>query len=62
MCMFQVYFQRVLSSKSAARAQVLSYVAAVGCIVMATPAVLLGAIARSTGLLPAGTHICNTSN
>ncbi|KAI0222413.1 High-affinity choline transporter 1 [Lamellibrachia satsuma] len=45
---WQVYFQRVLSSKSAFRAQVLSYVAAVGCIVMAAPAVLLGAIAAST--------------
>lgn len=44
----QVYFQRVLSSKSAMRAQVLSYVAAFGCIIMALPAVLLGAIASST--------------
>ena len=39
----------MLSSKSAARAQVLSYVAAVGCVVMAIPAVLIGAIAASTG-------------
>ncbi|KAK2160481.1 hypothetical protein LSH36_132g01006 [Paralvinella palmiformis] len=44
---WQVYFQRVLSSKSAIRAQVLSFIAAFGCIVMATPAVLLGAIAAS---------------
>ncbi|ELU07259.1 hypothetical protein CAPTEDRAFT_98096 [Capitella teleta] len=44
---WQVYFQRVLSSKTALRAQMLSYVAAVGCIVMATPAVLLGAVAAS---------------
>lgn len=47
---WQVYFQRVLSSKSAGRAQILSYVAAVGCILMAIPSVLIGAIAKSTGL------------
>lgn len=46
---WQVYFQRVLSSKSAGRAQVLSYVAAVGCILMAIPPVLIGAIAKATG-------------
>ncbi|XP_046391877.1 high-affinity choline transporter 1 isoform X2 [Ischnura elegans] len=45
---WQVYFQRVLSSKSAARAQILSYVAAFGCILMAIPPVLIGAIARAT--------------
>ncbi|KAK3709178.1 hypothetical protein RRG08_030857 [Elysia crispata] len=44
---WQVYFQRVLSSKSAMKAQILSYIAAFGCIVMATPAVLLGAVAAS---------------
>ncbi|KAL0280932.1 UNVERIFIED_CONTAM: hypothetical protein PYX00_002081 [Menopon gallinae] len=45
---WQVYFQRVLSSKTAGRAQLLSYVAAVGCILMAVPPVLIGAIARAT--------------
>lgn len=45
---WQVYFQRVLSSKSAHRAQVLSFVAAFGCIVLAIPAVLIGAAAKST--------------
>ncbi|XP_066591022.1 high-affinity choline transporter 1 [Prorops nasuta] len=45
---WQVYFQRVLSSKTAGRAQVLSYVAAVGCILMAIPPVLIGAIAKAT--------------
>ncbi|KAG8252645.1 hypothetical protein J6590_053177 [Homalodisca vitripennis] len=45
---WQVYFQRVLSSKSAGRAQILSYVAAFGCIIMAIPPVLIGAIARNT--------------
>ncbi|KAJ8025463.1 High-affinity choline transporter 1 [Holothuria leucospilota] len=45
---WQVYFQRVLSSKSAARAQMLSFVAACGCIIMAVPSVLVGAIAQNT--------------
>jgi len=45
----QVYFQRVLSSKTAGRAQILSYVAAFGCVIMAIPPVLIGAIARATG-------------
>lgn len=44
---WQVYFQRVLSSRSAKRAQFLSFIAAFGCIVMAVPAVLIGAIAKS---------------
>ncbi|XP_018326613.1 high-affinity choline transporter 1 [Agrilus planipennis] len=45
---WQVYFQRVLSSKSAYRAQLLSYVAAFGCFIMAIPSVLIGAIAKAT--------------
>ncbi|EDX12421.1 high-affinity choline transporter 1 [Drosophila sechellia] len=45
---WQVYFQRVLSSKTAGRAQLLSYVAAAGCILMAIPPVLIGAIAKAT--------------
>ncbi|CAH1794641.1 unnamed protein product [Owenia fusiformis] len=45
---WQVYFQRVLSSRSAGRAQILSFVAAFGCIIMALPAVLIGAIGYST--------------
>jgi len=44
---WQVYFQRVLSSKSAHRAQILSFVAAFGCIVLAIPAVLIGAAAKT---------------
>lgn len=46
---WQVYFQRVLSSKSAGRAQILSFVAAFGCVLMAIPPVLIGAIAKGTG-------------
>ncbi|XP_019644004.1 PREDICTED: high-affinity choline transporter 1-like isoform X1 [Branchiostoma belcheri] len=45
---WQVYFQRVLSSRSAHRAQVLSFTAAIGCVIMAIPAVLIGAIGAST--------------
>ncbi|XP_070509209.1 high-affinity choline transporter 1 [Chironomus tepperi] len=45
---WQVYFQRVLSSKTAGRAQILSYVAAFGCLLMAIPPVLIGAIAKAT--------------
>jgi hypothetical protein len=47
-----VYFQRVLSSKTAGRAQILSYVAALGCIIMAIPPVLIGAIAKATRKFP----------
>ena len=46
--LLQVYFQRVLSSKTAGRAQILSYVAAFGCLIMAIPPVLIGAIAKAT--------------
>ncbi|KAK2720359.1 high-affinity choline transporter 1-like [Artemia franciscana] len=45
---WQAYFQRVLSSKSAGRAQVLSYVAAFGCVIMAIPSVIIGAVAKAT--------------
>ncbi|XP_023229430.1 high-affinity choline transporter 1-like isoform X2 [Centruroides sculpturatus] len=44
---WQVYFQRVLSSKSAFRAQILSYVAALGCIIMAVPPMIIGAVAKA---------------
>ncbi|KAL5235312.1 hypothetical protein ACI65C_002722 [Semiaphis heraclei] len=45
---WQVYFQRVLSSKSAAQAQILSFVAAFGCFIMAIPPVIIGMVARAT--------------
>ncbi|XP_002735543.1 high-affinity choline transporter 1-like [Saccoglossus kowalevskii] len=45
---WQVYFQRVLSSSSAWNAQILSFIAAAGCIFMAIPSVLIGAIGSST--------------
>jgi len=43
---WQVYFQRVLSSKSAGRAKVLSFVASAGCIISIIPAILIGATAN----------------
>lgn len=52
---WQVYFQRVLSSKSAMKAQILSYVAAFGCIIMAVPPMIVGAVARVTGTALPGT-------
>uniref|UniRef100_A0A7E4UYU4 Sodium/solute symporter n=1 Tax=Panagrellus redivivus TaxID=6233 RepID=A0A7E4UYU4_PANRE len=45
---WQVYFQRVLSSKTSSGAQKLSFVAGLGCILMAIPPALIGAIARNT--------------
>ncbi|CAF5066631.1 unnamed protein product, partial [Rotaria sp. Silwood1] len=42
---WQVYFQRVLSAKSAKKAMYLSFCAAVGCVLLAMPPVLIGAIA-----------------
>lgn len=45
---WQVYFQRVLSASTVRNAQILSYVAAFGCIVMSIPSILIGAIASVT--------------
>lgn len=44
---WQEYFQRVLSTKSVLRAQVLSYVAAVGCVIMSIPSILIGMVAKA---------------
>uniref|UniRef100_A0A914MSZ7 High-affinity choline transporter 1 n=3 Tax=Meloidogyne TaxID=189290 RepID=A0A914MSZ7_MELIC len=45
---WQVYFQRVLSSRTSKGAQRLSFVAGIGCILMAIPPAIIGAIARNT--------------
>nr|CAX73161.1 High-affinity choline transporter 1 [Schistosoma japonicum] len=45
---WQVYFQRVLSSKTASQARILSFVASIGCFAMALPSVLIGAVGAST--------------
>lgn len=45
----QVYFQRVLSSRSPGHAQLLSFAASAGCIISAVPACIIGAVAKATG-------------
>lgn len=44
---WQCYFQRVLSSKTAARAEILSYGGGLIALVMAAPSVVFGAIAKA---------------
>ncbi|CAL4076074.1 unnamed protein product, partial [Meganyctiphanes norvegica] len=44
---WQVYFQRVLSSKSSRQAVLLSYAASFGCFFLAVPAIMIGAIAKA---------------
>jgi len=56
---WQVYFQRVLASKDERTAVNLSLIGAAGCLLMAVPAVVLGAVGavadwQSTGVDPAG--------
>ena len=46
---WQVYFQRVLASRSSQQAQKLSYIAAIGCLTLAVPPAFLGSIARVVG-------------
>lgn len=46
---WQVYFQRVLSCKSAARAKTMSHIAAGGCFFLCIAPILIGASAASTG-------------
>lgn len=55
---FQVYFQRVLSSKTARGAQFLSFIAAFGCFAMAIPPILIGAAASGCGK---SSHYCAMS-
>merc|ERR1719167_1795662 len=45
---WQCYYQRVLSSKTATRAQMLSYGGAAIALIMTGPSVLLGAVAKNT--------------
>ncbi|XP_045136938.1 high-affinity choline transporter 1-like [Portunus trituberculatus] len=45
---WQVYFQRVLSARSSKQAQALSFAGSLGCIIMAVPACIIGAIAKAT--------------
>ncbi|XP_027052790.1 high-affinity choline transporter 1-like isoform X1 [Pocillopora damicornis] len=45
---WQIYFQRALSCKSPSTSRTVSYTASIGCLLMAIPAVLIGAIGAST--------------
>ncbi|CAJ0938058.1 unnamed protein product [Ranitomeya imitator] len=45
---WQIYFQRVLSASTTNQAKVMSALSAVGCVVLAIPSVLIGAVAAST--------------
>jgi high affinity choline transporter 7 len=45
---WQVYFQRVLASKSENQAMMLSIIGGIGCLVMAIPAVAIGVIGANT--------------
>ncbi|XP_006018694.1 high-affinity choline transporter 1-like [Alligator sinensis] len=45
---FQTYFQRILSAASPRQASFISYLSGLGCLLMAIPSVLIGAVAAST--------------
>ncbi|NXK08457.1 SC5A7 protein, partial [Herpetotheres cachinnans] len=45
---WQTYFQRVLSAASPGQARLISYLSGLGCLSMAIPSVLIGAVAAST--------------
>lgn len=47
----QVYFQRVLACESPEGAVLSSYMAAMGCLIMAMPSIIMGAIARAASTL-----------
>nr|XP_054920427.1 high-affinity choline transporter 1-like isoform X3 [Dermacentor andersoni] len=51
---WQVYFQRVLSCESDFDARMLSYLSAVGCIALAVPPAVIGAVAKSANFTAAG--------
>ena len=45
---WQAYFQRVLSSQTSQYAQLLSFSAAAGCLILSVPPIVIGAIAKAT--------------
>ncbi|XP_049270478.1 high-affinity choline transporter 1 [Rhipicephalus sanguineus] len=51
---WQVYFQCILGSNSDFAAEVLSYVSALGCVVMAVPPIVIGATAKTTSFRDGG--------
>jgi len=44
---WQVYFQRVLSCRTSKQAQILSYAASIGCLLLAFPPAILGTLAKA---------------
>lgn len=46
---WQVYFQRVLSARTAKASRYLSFFGALGCLIMSVPSVLIGAVAVNAG-------------
>jgi hypothetical protein len=55
--LLQSYFQRVLSARTALRAQLLSFCAAFGCLLIAVPAAMIGIVGQNTDwekVLPTG--------
>eukprot|EP00111_Clytia_hemisphaerica_P011213 TCONS_00032852-protein len=65
---WQVYFQHIISMKDVQQARVISCISAFGCLVMACPAIILGAVAKSTdwesvfGNSTTGTHLNDMGN
>ncbi|KAL1440682.1 hypothetical protein MTO96_009232 [Rhipicephalus appendiculatus] len=51
---WQVYFQRVLACPSVMEAKILSFMAAIGCIFLAVPPVIIGVTAKHTNFTIAG--------
>ncbi|XP_077535520.1 high-affinity choline transporter 1-like [Haemaphysalis longicornis] len=51
---WQSYFQRIVSCETHYAARMLSYVSAVGCVLMSIPAITIGAAAKSTNFTAAG--------
>ncbi|KAH7955803.1 hypothetical protein HPB52_003896 [Rhipicephalus sanguineus] len=49
---WQVYFQRVLSCQTVTEAKILSFMAAIGCIFLAVPPVIIGVTAKHTSATP----------
>ena len=46
---WQIYFQRALACKTPRKAQIVSFVASLCCLLMPIPAVLIGAVGVKTG-------------
>ncbi|KAH7934268.1 hypothetical protein HPB49_024187 [Dermacentor silvarum] len=51
---WQVYFQRVLASKTVFDAKILSFMTALGCLAVSVPAVVIGGIAKNANFTAAG--------